>query len=109
MGVCVSQKAQASKGTSSPSGHPELRARAYPSLPFLWNHIGNQRSAVIENSDHSGRTGIVSRGGSNLLSTGGSFFANAEGVEELEEKEMEKNMGKAFYFILKLKNYRKIL
>ena len=30
-------------------------------------------------------------------------------VEELEEKEMEKNMGKAFHFILKLKNYRNIL
>ena len=30
-------------------------------------------------------------------------------AEELEEKEMEKNMGKAFYLILKLKNYRKTL
>jgi hypothetical protein len=30
-------------------------------------------------------------------------------VEELEEKEMQKKKGKAFYLILNLKNYRRTL
>jgi hypothetical protein len=80
-------------------------------LPYLSFGITSEINGqpLLKTQTTSGRTGIVSWGRSNLLSTGGSFFASAEGVEELEEKEMEKNMGKAFYFILNLKNYRNIL